>query len=454
MTLRRLRRITRCFAVSLPVLVSMASLQAANTEIPLANQGFEQGLSEWRVPEGSQDGAKAVQEAASIGDMGLQIACAAGKALTVASPAFPVVPGESYSVSCWVGGSEADPGRVQLDMVFKDANGASLKPGMAKIRKWPSVTASGGKFFGSIVLAAAAPDGATHCQIVIRPTSATGAVCLDDFRVEHLGDATPVPRNPDGSAPIPAFDPERLAELKAEIAANPTRGRPPPKIVVKLDDLRPHNGTVHDRWKKVAEWAQERGIKISMGIIASGMAADCAAFADWVQGRHKEGNIEFWNHGWDHAEWKNAEGKTVREFWGSGYDHQKDHFSKTQAAAREKLGFAFASFGAPFNATDQDTLKVLAEDPDTKAWIYGERGSDSSKKVLERCYEVSIENPTFVANYAAFINGYAHNRGAEYFVLQGHPMSWGPDRWEQTNRIVDFLLAAKAEFVHPASLAP
>lgn len=121
--------------------------------------------------------------------------------------------------------------------------------------------------------------------------------------------------------------------------------------------------------------------------------------------------------------------------------------------AKEKLGFAFVSFCAPFNGIDANTAKVLSEDPDIKVWMYGDPRNTGGKKVLERSAAVGIENPTMSPNYSAFLEGYAHSRGAEYFVLQGHPASWNDEGWNQFAKIVDFLISQKAEFVFPSEFA-
>lgn len=432
--------------------VACSSAWAASIPVPLLNPGFEEGLTGWSVTSKDPALAESGAGAASIGSKGLIVR--SGDLQVFSSP-VAVTPGESYAVEFWAGGPEAASCKIQAEMIFKDAAGVALKPETAKIRKWPMLERGGGKFFSKSVLAAKAPGGAATLAIGIRPAknSPAGEMWIDDFLISQLGDAVPQPRGADGSAPIPVFDPARIAFLEKEIAGNPHRGKAPPKIVLKFDDLGPRNGTVHDRWIKVAEWAKQKGIIVTMGIIAKGLQDDCPAFCQWVKERHAEGKIEFWNHGWDHAQWKDAEGKEVREFSGSGYEHQKKHLTETQAIAREKLGFAFASFGAGFNATDADTARVLAEDPDTKVWIYGDPITASGKTVLQRCYDVSVESPTLIPNYADFLEGYAHNRGAEYFVLQGHPVGWNSERWDQCNKIVDFLATQNAAFVKCTDLA-
>lgn len=435
----------------------VASLPAfgAERELALPNAGFENGLADWTVVGGEAAGfVNATREAASLGKTGLRVTLPAGnRRLAFESAPVPVMVGKSYRVDFWSGGGMPGAKGVLVELVFRDAAASQLQPGKANVRKWPSSEVSGGIYFNKTELGAAAPEGATTLAVRIRAygAAAGGPVDLDDFRVFELPDdpnaGKPVLQPGQGN-PVPPSDPARIAALLAEIKADPYRGKAPPKIVVKLDDFKPARGGVHARWKRVADFAAEHKIKVGFGIICEGMADQAGEFFEWTRRRHASGAIEFWFHGWDHSQ----EGKLM-EFSGRPYDYQKQHVVDSQRLAREKLGFAFKSFGAPFNATDATAAKVIGEDPDLAVWMYGSPGQTGGKLNLERCYAVTIETPTLIANHGAFIEGYAHNRGAPYFVLQGHPAGWGDDRFEQFEKIIDFLLTQKVEFVHAVEFA-
>jgi peptidoglycan/xylan/chitin deacetylase (PgdA/CDA1 family) len=272
--------------------------------------------------------------------------------------------------------------------------------------------------------------------------------------LKELSDVEPPPLAAGQGHPIPPFDPERVKALEQDVAANPYRGKTPPRIVLKLDDLGPaKNGKIPANWLRVADYAKAHKIKVSMGIISSGMAAEAPEFFQWVKDRNAEGSIEFWNHGWDHGSRQDGVGgRIIQEFNGETYDYQKKHMTDANQLAREKLGFAFVSFGAPFNATDANTIKVLTEDTDIKVWIYGDVKNPAGKVVLTRD-TIAIEYPTMLPSYADFLEAYAHNRGGGLHIMQGHAGAWGDDRWEQFVKIVDFLIAQKAEFLMPRDFA-
>jgi len=441
-----------CFLL-LPLLAGLCN---ADTILPLQNGNFEEDLTGWTGDGAIQEAVKAGPKAALLGEKGLRVECPVGAHFSLLSTPLKVTPGKTYTVTFWAAGEGGakSPGSADVKMIFNGAAGEELPPAMAKIRKWPGINVTGGKFAGNPLLAAAAPEGASTLTIRVSTTgkAAVGPLVLDDFQVTELGDEPPRKVEPGQANPIPPSDPARLKALEAEIAANPYRGQPPPKIVLKLDDFGAAHGGVHPKWQKVADFCAAKGIKVNFGIIATRMTEDCPEFVKWTKQQHDAGHIEFWHHGWDHGE-RTDSGKRTMEFSGEALEYQQDHLAKANTLAKEKLGFPFVSFGAPFNATDENTVKALANDPDIKVWMYGDPDHPAGKTVLERSYAVSIENPTFIPNYGAFLEGYAHNRGAEYFVMQGHPAAWNDERWDQFVKIVEFLIAQKADFVFASDLA-
>lgn len=437
-------------------MLAAGSLSAADVSLPLVNGSFETGLDGWKVAAPNH-AVEALPGAALLGNQGLRLESPGSVRLTLDSTPLDVQPGKTYTATFWAvtaDGAEAAPGTVDVKMIFRDAEGKELAPAMASIRKWPVTSVKGGRFPSNPLLAAAAPERATTLTLRISTSGKqpVGPFHFDDFQVRELSDAPAANVAPGQANPIPPSDPARLNALEDEIAANPYRGKSPPKIVLKLDDFGAAHGKVHEKWLKVAEFAKARNIKVTFGIIGKRLAEDCPEFVQWTKDEHKAGRIEFWHHGWDHAE-RTADGKRIMEFSGESYEHQKQHMTDANKLAKEKLGFAFVSFGAPFNGTDANTVRVLSEDPDIKVWMYGDPENPAGKKVLERSYAVSIESPTMIPNYGAFLEGYAHSRGAEYFVMQGHPAAWNDERWDQFVQIVDFLISQKAEFVFASDFA-
>lgn len=238
---------------------------------------------------------------------------------------------------------------------------------------------------------------------------------------------------------------------------NPPVPRDPPAVVLKLDDLATDAaGGVPPAWKRLTDFALERKLKISVGVITRSLATATSAYLDYIKDLRQTGLVEFWFHGYDHRQWV-ENGRKFQEFKGTPYEHQKDHFVRSQALAREKLGFAFTVFGAPFNAYDNTTLRVLAEDPAISVVLYANPSARDllpGKVVLDRVGDVNIEAPLFVPDAAKFIAGYLrHAEVRRFYVIQGHPDQWDDARWSQFVKLVDYLQHNHIPVVTAAELA-
>jgi peptidoglycan/xylan/chitin deacetylase (PgdA/CDA1 family) len=188
-------------------------------------------------------------------------------------------------------------------------------------------------------------------------------------------------------------------------------------------------------------------------------------YVAWIASRHASGRVEFWFHGWNHAAHE-IDGKPCNEFAGWSYDGMKALIGRSQKAAREKLGFAFATFGptgcgAPGPNLDETALRALHDDPDIRVALYptplddmGKRiASDGKLTILDRVWDVNLESAVGVPDCKRLMSGYAAHPDRAYFVLQGHPASWSGERFNEFLRILDFLEAQKAVFMTPSECA-
>jgi len=204
---------------------------------------------------------------------------------------------------------------------------------------------------------------------------------------------------------------------------------------------------------------------------------DLPQICQWVKDKKAGGLFNFWLHGYDHASHV-VDGKLATEFAFRDYADQKHRFDRSKELAKQRFGFAFHAFGPPgagglppgvpantppafqSQPIGDATFKCMEEDADLKVVMYPApidkaaiaEIAKGKQTILRRVFAVNIESPTFVANYPEFINGYAHNRGQDYFVLQGHPTQWDDKRFENFTQIVNFLIDQKAEFVTPEDL--
>lgn len=225
----------------------------------------------------------------------------------------------------------------------------------------------------------------------------------------------------------------------------------PLRVVLKLDDTWAVNGRLSERWQRIDDFAADRGIRYTVGIIANSLEGNHPEYLASLRAIAGSGRAELWHHGYDHKAWE-EDGKKLREFSGSGFEHQLDHLRKAQALAKEKLGVTLETFGAPYNATDADTVRALAELPEIKVWLFAPRNVTSTKFTTPQIGAVNIEHPVHKPNFEQFKLGYAKHKTDPYLVMQGHPMSWDDAAFAEFARIVDFLLAEGAVFVFPRDL--
>ncbi|CAN5441825.1 hypothetical protein BH09VER1_BH09VER1_46670 [soil metagenome] len=409
----------------------------------MENGGFEKGLDQWEVHASPSASALALKEAASMGVSGLQLKILSLPAsCDVLSPKIPVTPGQVYLASLWSGGGGASPASTSIELVYFDEHGVEVPAGPAPAGRKARTAIAGGRDWKLMEVAAAAPEAARTVVVRLKPTAGApgSAIDFDDFRIEAIPNPAPTPLT---SLPT---DSPRIQELKAEILRDPTHGQPAPKIVLKLDDLKPSPGGVNPNWVRAVGFAKERNIKLALGIIVQSMEPENPDFVKWVQEQNAAGRIEFWNHGWDHL----AGAGLLREFSGQTYEYQKDHLTRSNELARKQLGFPFITFGAPFNATDAATVRVLSEEPNIKVWLYGDPKKTAGKTVLV-ANAVTIETRGR-PDFEAFLEAYAHNRGLPYFVMQGHAGGWTDASFEQFKLMVDFLISQHAEFVFPRDM--
>jgi peptidoglycan/xylan/chitin deacetylase (PgdA/CDA1 family) len=75
------------------------------------------------------------------------------------------------------------------------------------------------------------------------------------------------------------------------------------------------------------------------------------------------GDVEFWNHGWDHSRFPATGTATSWEFRGTGLAFQQTHFSDAQTRLLSAAGRNVIAFGTPYNQSDADTIAFTNNTP-------------------------------------------------------------------------------------------
>jgi peptidoglycan/xylan/chitin deacetylase (PgdA/CDA1 family) len=389
----------------------------------------------------------------------------------VTSARLPVTPGQQLTLRFWARSKTATSG---VYLFFYSAAGKTISD--------PQLKASGGNPMCAVketdgewhgyVLPVEVPATAAGVAIWVHAYSGSAGITdLDDFALTGIpADAKPIPTPKRANAARERAPTPSPAEL-------PQR-KDPPVIILKLDDVKQVGGRTasvrreaHARWRELADYLAARQVKASFGVVCETLADATPEYAKWIKDRQASGLIEFWFHGWDHATHP-VDGEQYNEFSHRSYEEQKERFDRSQKLALEKLGSAFRTFGPPGGAYsksfDDNTARVIADerrpfadDPYMKVWLYPMPLDEAGKAlaaagrvtILDRVWDVNLEGAVGVPDLDRLIRGYAKHPDREYFVLQGHPAMWSPERFEEFGRILDFLVGQNAVFMTPFGYA-
>lgn len=223
-----------------------------------------------------------------------------------------------------------------------------------------------------------------------------------------------------------------------------------PKIIIKLDDIAVQNNVCLA--SPVINILMERKIKAGLGVIAMKLdSTTLNVFANYLKATDVHGHqlFEIWHHGLYHSN-DNPPNHNF-EFKGTTYAFQKEHFNKADERVLKLMGVQMHTFGAPYNVTDENTAKVVAENANYKIFMFSGVSSFEINGVANYNNRVNMESETGKVNCAYFISQYEALKGKfpDYMILQGHPNQWDAARLEEFKKILDYLVSKKTEFVLP-----
>ena len=128
-------------------------------------------------------------------------------------------------------------------------------------------------------------------------------------------------------------------------------------VIIKADDF---TGT-NQAWSNFLDASRAAGVKVSIGVITKSIREN-SPVQEWMRAQEEIGDVEFWNHGWDHKRWSTND-FSISEFQGSGLANQRQHLIRSQAALKKLLGHDVIALGTPYNGFDSDTAEAMNESP-------------------------------------------------------------------------------------------
>lgn len=214
----------------------------------------------------------------------------------------------------------------------------------------------------------------------------------------------------------------------------------PLKIILKLDDFPEHI----EIFKQVLDYLSERDIKAGLGVIAGKLDDSSTNFLRSylkIKSNDKTNLFEIWHHGLYHE-----------KFPDFTYEEQKARFEKGDSIVNARLGIQMHTFGAPFNASDSVTAKIISENPNYRVLLFVSASIPAGSNLMKLNYRVNMENGTGKPEYDYFVENYnkALSESMPVMVLQGHPnMYTTPEKMEQFKKIIYFLMEQNVRFVTP-----
>lgn len=216
--------------------------------------------------------------------------------------------------------------------------------------------------------------------------------------------------------------------------------------IIKADDVRGKTS----KWNRFFAISAEKEVKVSAGIICDSLSGGDKAYFDWLRALHSSGQVEFWNHGWDHKSWTDETGARISEFSGSGYEHQKKHFEDAQAIMKRVLGSAPIAFGTPYNALDDDTINVMNENAEMRLFFCYQAKGLKDKVLVPMKLRGEPDGPGR-PNFERFKEEYFTRKEVSLSALQFHPNAFEEEHFKEYSKILDFMISEGWTFLLPTA---
>ena len=213
------------------------------------------------------------------------------------------------------------------------------------------------------------------------------------------------------------------------------------KVILKADDLAGYPGkekVVPQRWQRFVDIVRKFNKKANVGIIGNSLIFDDKNYFEWI--RKQSDVIEYFNHGFLHRQF-NFDGEIYQEFKSTSKEYQVYLLDYTNRLFKEKVGFEFITFGAPYNAVDTNTNVALKE-VGLKVGFFLQDGFEGTNIKQEN--RIELEVPVHRVNLNAFKENFIQK---DYIVVQTHPNSWSDEEFEEFMRFLD-----KYEFIFARDL--
>lgn len=210
-------------------------------------------------------------------------------------------------------------------------------------------------------------------------------------------------------------------------------------VIIKADDYWiSTNQLYNDGWNNFINYIETNSLKASIGLIGNAILSMGQNTLSDKTSMLQRGNIEFFDHGYDHGNGTNPDGSSWWEFWNTPQLQQQDHLTRFINLAKSKLNLNLRAFGAPGNSFDQSTSSLLNALPEFKIFYYLNAPPINSNKLLLKITSLEHNVPNFISTY---------DGTPPYIVYQVHPYTWDQTALNEFKQIIDILNSKNVRFM-------
>ncbi len=217
-----------------------------------------------------------------------------------------------------------------------------------------------------------------------------------------------------------------------------------PWVVIKFDDL---NNKNWENWKPITDLIIAKDVTADCGIFVNSLNSGDKKYMKYVKSLLDDPkHFGIWLHGYT---------GDAKEFFDTDYATQLEHFRLARTVMLNKFDYILRNFGPHYYGGNENTIKIINEDPFIKGWIFQQPKINGvttlpDKQVMPQ-RKVNMEPATAVVQFNTFIRGWnrVHADTLRFVVLQGHPWGYRTDSLKnEFLRVIDDLKAKGVTFTH------
>ncbi len=217
-----------------------------------------------------------------------------------------------------------------------------------------------------------------------------------------------------------------------------------PYVVLKFDDLTNKNWK---NWKPITDLIIARDVTADCGIFVNSLNSEDKEYMKYVKSLLDDPkHFDIWLHGYTGE---------AKEFFDTDYPTQFEHFQISRTVMLNKFDFILRNYGPHYYAGNENTIKIVNEDPFIKGWIFQQPRANGITTLPEKQVmpqrKVNMEPATAVVRFSTYDTGWKRIKAdtLRFVVLQGHPWGYKSDTLKnEFIKIIDDLKAKGVTFTH------